>query len=73
MPVPRVNRVEVLEKRGIAKPENIVGPQVRKLHDQQGMTQEMLAAHESMNAQPPRKAACEAHLQISPQPVNFTR
>ncbi|MHC1762699.1 MAG: helix-turn-helix domain-containing protein [Verrucomicrobiia bacterium] len=28
----------------MAKPQNIVGPQVRKLRDHQGMTQEMLAA-----------------------------
>ena len=29
----------------MAKPQNIVGPQVRKLRYQQGMTQEALAAH----------------------------
>jgi transcriptional regulator with XRE-family HTH domain len=28
----------------VAKTQNIVGPQVRKLRDQQGMTQESLAA-----------------------------
>ena len=28
----------------MAKPKNIVGPQVRRLRDQQGVTQEMFAA-----------------------------